>query len=166
MGRIRDDYEHPLLRSMAEEIVDLFGVDDAYLYRWEAADNLSIKDPLWDEPTTTAAFKRFTLKVRFSDYQGTEEPSDQGREIETDCSIYISVNHLMKAHVPLDHYGDWVVEGDVVGLHFRGEYTEFDLVSVERDGFVNDSDKFTGYVCQGKRREKYIADRKTNDANQ
>jgi len=166
MGRLRDDYERPLFLCVAEEVVDLFGVDDVYLFRWEAADNVSIKDPLWDEPTTTAAFKRFVIKAAFQDYAGSDVATESGREIDTDCRIFIALNHLTKAQVPLDRFGDWVVEGDVVGLHYRGEYTEFDLVEVERDGFVNDSDKFTGYVCQGKRREKYVADRKTGDANQ
>lgn len=164
MGRLRDDYENPLHRCIAEEVIDLFGVDDVFLFRWEAADNISIKDPLWDEPTTTVAFKKFVIKASYQDNgSGTDNATESGREMETEIQIFISLNHLTKAQVPTDRFGDWLVDGDVVGLHYRGEYTEFDLLEVQRDGFVNDSDKFTGYACQGKRREKYVADRKTSD---
>jgi len=164
VGRLRGDYEAPLMRSVAEEVNDLFGVNrDSYLFRWSPANNNTIKDPLWDEPTSTARFVRYPIQVHYSEYDRTTESDDSGRDRSLDVSIYISLNHLIKAQVPKDAEGESVAPGDVVGFHWRGEYVEVDVIEAKRDGWVNDSDSFVGYRLDCKRRDKYVSERKTGD---
>lgn len=163
MGRLRGDYEAPLMRGVAEEVVDLFGVPDAFLFRFSSADNLSNKDPLWSEPSTTARFTRYPIRLSFSDYTGATDADDGGRDMSLEVGIYLALNHLLKAQVPKDGEGEYVTEGDVIGFHQRGVYVEVDVLSVEHDGWVNDTDSFTGYTLQCKRRDKYVTERKTGD---
>lgn len=163
MGRLRNDREAPLFRGVAEEVVDLFGVPDAYLFRFSSADNLSNKDPLWSEPSTTARFTRYPIKVSYSDYDDSTDADDAGRDMTLDVNLYVSLNHLLKAQVPKDGDGDYVTEGDVVGFHWRGEYIEADVLVANHDGWVNDTDSFTGYTLTCKRRDKYVTERKTGD---
>lgn len=163
MGRLRGDYEAPLFRSIAEEVTDLFGVGDAYIYRFSSADNLSVKDPLWSEPMTTARFTKYPIKLNFSDYSDSTDSDEAGRDAYLDVNVYIALNHLIKAQVPRDAEGEYVTEGDVVGFHWRGEYVEVDVIAANRDGWVNDSDQFTGYTLTCKRRDKYVTERKTGD---
>ena len=164
MGRIRNDYEASLIRGFAEEVVDLFGVDDAILYRFAAVDQTSVTDPLWGEPSTVAKFKEFPIKVRFIDPTTEMETTEQGGHQVWNKRVYIAINHLIRAGVPQDASNDYVAEGDVIAIHTKtGEpdYT-LDVIQVERVDWINDSDKFAGYELEVARRDKYHPERKTN----
>lgn len=163
MGRLRDDYEFPLMCNTSEEVVDLFGVDDAYLFRFSAADNNTIKDPLWDEPMVTggAAYRKFKIKCMFLEYDNTTDASEEGSEAYSNNEIYVSRNHLLKAQVPPDVDGELVSEGDSIGIHYKGDYIEYDITDADHDGYLNNSDKFSGYRLTVVRREKFIPERKT-----
>ena len=75
--------------------------------------------------------------------------------------IYVAVNHLLKALVSRDANNELVAEGDVIKIHSRGEWREYDIIQVSRTGWINDTDKFTGYELDVVRRDKYTPDRKT-----
>lgn len=161
MGRLRNDYERPLFMGVSEEVVDLFGVDDVAFFRFSSADNISGRDPLYDEPTTTVQYKQYTIKCLVTEKTDDADPTEFGTEHSYGSSIYVALNHLIKAQVTPDLSGDYVSEGDVIGINVRGEYFEFDIINADRDGWINDSDKFVGYNLECKRRDKYVSQRKT-----
>ena len=161
MGRLRDDYERPLWMGITEEVVDLFGVDDVLLFRWSAADNTSNKDPLYSEPNTQVRFKQYKIKCLYLDYVNSAAASSMGLEFEKGNKIYVALAHLLKAQVEPDCKGGLIAEGDTIGLHYRGEYIEYDILQANPTGWVNDSDKFTGYNLDVKRSGKFTPERKT-----
>lgn len=161
MGRLRDDFENPLFQGAAEEVVELFGMSDVVLYRHTAVDQTGITDPLWNEPTTTIRYAEFKIQAMFMDWQEDMEVTEAGQHQEFRNRIYVAVNHLLKALVPRDANNELVAEGDVIKIHSRGEWREYDIIQVSRTGWINDTDKFTGYELDVVRRDKYTPDRKT-----
>lgn len=163
MGRLRSDYERPLFLGISEEVVDLFGVDDTVLFRFSSAiaENHAVEDALYSEPSTTVQYKQYRIKCLYVDRKNTEQASDNGIEYEASNQIYVSLNHLLKAQVLPDQQGDLVGAGDVIGISLRDQYFEYDIIEVNNDGYINNSDKFTGYILTVKRRDKYISERKT-----
>lgn len=161
MGRLRDDYENPLFQGVTEEVVDLFGIDDVILYRFATADQTGVTDPLWDEPSTVARFKEYKIKAMFLGYSEDESATEDGFENNITDTIYVALNHLIKAGVPQDARGDYMAPGDVIRIHYKGNALEYDITSADKTGWVNDSDKFTGYDCDVARRGKYMPERKT-----
>lgn len=161
MGRLRDDYENPLFQNTSEEFVDLFGVDDVRFFRFSAADNISGRDPLYDEPTTTVQYIEFKIKCLVTEKTDGADPTPVGQDLDHGATIYVALNHLIKAQVPPDLQGDYIAEGDVIGINYRGEYFEFDIIVCDREGWLNNSDKFVGYTLDCKRKEQYVSQRKT-----
>lgn len=161
MGRLRDDYEEPLFQCVAEEVVDLFGMEDVVLYRHAVVDQTGITDPLWGEPSTQLRFSEFKIQAMFMDYQEDMEVSEAGEHQEWRNRLYVDLNHLIKALVPRDANNEFIAEGDVIKIHARGEWREYDILQVSRTGWINDSDKFTGYELDVARRDKFLPERKT-----
>lgn len=163
MGRIRSDYESPLIRGMTAEVVDLFGIEDTFLFRWSSADNLTDKDPLWVEPATgTTKFKKYKIKCMKVDPDQEEASDAEGRDITATVTLFVSLNHLLGGAVPKDDFGDYVSEGDAIEIHHLGAHTQFDIVKASKTGWVNTTDKFAGYNLTCVRREKYVPERKTS----
>jgi hypothetical protein len=148
VGRLRHDRDARLFHNIAEEVVDLFGVDDCTLYRWYSADNETNRDPLYDEPTcgTSKRFVKYLVKAMFFDLMDTPHASEFGLWHEDEAAGYISVMHCEGAGVPRDAKNEHVGEGDVLGLHTKSFGTiYFDIVQSVRTGFINDSGSWTGY---------------------
>ena len=148
MGRLRHDRDARFFHNVAEEVVDLFGIDDCALYRWYQADNQTNRDPLYDEPTcgTTRRYVKYLVKAMFYNLQDTTHQSELGIWHEDEADGYISVMHLVGAGVPRDSKEEHVAEGDVLGLHTHSFGTiYFDIVNSTRSGFINDSGSWTGY---------------------
>jgi hypothetical protein len=74
--------------------------------------------------------------------------------------LWISREHLDTAVVPIDRIGEQVRAGDFVKVWVGGDEIYYDIVEATRDGYVNDSDKWTQYECTLKKRLKYEAERK------
>lgn len=165
MGRLRSCEDAAYIASIASEVTDLFGTDDAALYRYIAVwpENIARKDPVWDEPTSTPAYKKFQLPVMWFDWASLEDASELGLESALEISqCYLALNHLIGAGVPQDQDGDYVAPGDIIELHNKcGHRKEtYDVITVDRDGWINSTDQFTQYRCSLKRRQKYEPERK------
>lgn len=163
MGRLRDCYEAPLFNSISEEVVDLYGVEDCYLYKFGTVDQRPVTDPLWGEPTGTARFKRYKIKCLFQDFTDHSNESEMGTDHTWESKIYVSVNHLIAAGVPKNKDGDHIDEGDAIRIHYKGDAKEYFVLQSDRTGWVNDSDQFTGYDLDVKRNDKYKPERATSD---
>ena len=164
MGRLRSCEDADFIASITSEVTELFGTDDASLYRYSAAaaENIARKDPIWDEPTTTPAYKKFDVPVMWFDWSSNDLASESGDDSEVDAVAYISKNHLIGAGVPLDHDQDYVNVGDILVLHNKcGQQPfYFDIVQTDRDGWINSSADFTQYKMDLRRRQKYEPERK------
>ena len=161
MGRLRDGYEIPLFQSMSEEVVDLFGMDDVTLHRHNSADNTTPRDPVWDEPyNTTPKYKEYKIKAMHLDFTTNFETTDIGGVDLFENKIYVSLTHLLKAGVPQDETRDYIGEGDLFEIFKKGRNLFYDIIQVDRVGFINDTDEFTGYEVQVKRNLKYVPERK------
>jgi hypothetical protein len=165
MGRLRSCEDSHLIAKITAEVTELFGTDDAALYRYIAVwtENINRKDPVWGEPTSTPAYKRFDLPVHWFDWASIENASELGLEQEIEISTaYIALNHLLAAGVPIDQDGDYVAPGDILSLHNKCGHvtTSYDILTVDRDGWINSTDQFTQYKLSLKRRQKYEPERK------
>lgn len=164
MGRLRSCEDADFIASITSEVTDLFGTDDASLYRYSAASaaNIARKDPIWDEPTTTVAYVKFNLPVMWFDWNSTDNASDSGDDVELDATAYISLNHLKAAGVPVDHDLDYVNAGDILVIHNKCGHQAlyFDIVQTNRDGWINSTSLFTQYKLDLKQRQKYDPERK------
>jgi len=164
MGRLRSCEDAEFIASITSEVTELFGTDDASLYRFSAvaAENIARKDPIWDEPTTTPAYQKFNVPVMWFDWSTNDAASENGIDSETDAVAYISKNHLIGAGVPLDHELDYVNAGDILVLHNKcgQQALTFDIVQTDRDGWINSTGDWTQYKLDLKRRQKYEPERK------
>jgi hypothetical protein len=167
VGRIRNDREASFFCDRAAEIVDLFGTEDCSLYRafGEEDFNLDNKDPVWSEPTTTVKYKRYNLPCSWREWNSNVSPTEEGEELEIDAQAYLAVNHLVSNGVIKDNDKEYVAPGDILAIHDKcGHETFFyDILQTNRTGWINSSDKFTGYNLDLKRRDKYVPERKTAD---
>ena len=165
MGRLRNDRDAALFHRIAGEVSDLFGTADMTLYRYFGAedDNIARKDPLWDEPTTVAAFEAYKLTGFWFDWNSSNDQTEHGRDEEIDATAYVAVHHLVASGVILDPDLEYVSVGDVLAIHDKCGHGRFDydILQTNRVGWVNNSDKFTGYNLDLKRRDKYVPERKT-----
>ena len=164
MGRLRSCEDADFIASITSEVTELFGTDDASLYRFSAVwpENIARKDPIWDEPTTTPAYQKFNVPVMWFDWSTNDAASENGIDSETDAVAYISKNHLIGAGVPLDHELDYVNAGDILVLHNKcgQQALAFDIVQTDRDGWINSTGDWTQYKLDLKRRQKYEPERK------
>jgi hypothetical protein len=166
MGRLRSGKDAEYFCRVAAEVTELYGTSDAILYRYfgKEDENLTGKDPIWDEPTTTAFFESYPLPIQWFDYASISNASEHGRDQEIDATAYITVTHLVAASVPLDPDKEYVAAGDTLAIHTDcgNERIEYDIIQINRDGWVDSSDVFVGYSIELKRRDKYVPERKTS----
>lgn len=164
MGRLRSDRDAAFICSIADEVTELFGTENSSLYRYYGRwpENLSGKDPVWDEPSSTAFFERYDLPCQWFDWNSSDNENPQGRGEEIDATGYVTLNHLKAAGVPVDPGGEYVAVGDVLAVHTGcgGETFFYDIIQTNREGWINSTDKFTGYSLELKRRNKYVPERK------
>lgn len=160
MGRLRDDYECALFNSVSEEVVDLFGIDGAKLYKYLPADNITNRDPLWDEPSPHVRYKVFEVKCMFLDYHDAPNESPEGFHTNFENKIYIALNHLLKAGVASDLDNEYISEGDMIFVFDGKREFYYDVLNVDRTGWINDTSQFTGYELDVKRNGTFAPERK------
>jgi len=161
MGRLRHGEDYGFIKSISEEVVDLFGTD-AVLYRHFSADQIPVRDPLWDEPTVgnTVQRKAFNIKMHFSGFDENPKTHEYGLSWEVDLKGYVNLQHLLDAGIEADPTGDYIAEGDVIALH-RGtkELIYYDVINTQRVGWINTSHLFTGYDLSLKINSQYRPER-------
>lgn len=159
MGRLRDGYDSPLWRSVSEEVIDLFGNEDGVLHRQGGADACATRDALWDEPTGSVKYEEFKIPFLIQDWQTPIDVDDSGFEQRYEATIFVTRAHLDKAGVPKDGGGDQIRPGDVLECWFKGDRIFWGITGVDRQGFVNDSDYWTGYILTASRTTKFVPER-------
>lgn len=159
MGRLRHGYDAPLWRSINEEVIDLFGNEDGILHRLDPSGSCGGTDPVWSEPSGVATYKKYKLPFIFQDLTTPIETGDQGYEQLYLVTIYISRVHMQKAGVFIDTTGDYVSPGDKFEMFTKGDRIFWDIIGVDREGFVNDSDSWTQYTLECKRTTKFEPER-------
>lgn len=161
MGRLRDGRENPLFQHYGSEIVELYGNDDVILFRFDESLSKPVADPLWDEYSPSPKYLGFKIKAFVTQFT-RESPtaSPHGKDTEFDAIFSISRTHLDQAGVPQDVDGRMIREGDVLAVNEKGDTFYFDIVSLDRKGYVNQSDQWVSVEANCKRREKFVAERK------
>jgi hypothetical protein len=167
MGTLRDSEDLNYIKGITEEVTNLFGTT-ATLYRLIAADNETIRDPLYDEPSSshTVQYHPYVVQCMFFDYNDTPFVTPEGLYSEVTSRGHITREHLVKANVMPDHLGDFISEGDVLQVHNSPEFgtIAYDIIQTTREGWVNDTGWFTGYSFSLKRSTKFIPERKNLNA--
>ena len=147
MGRLRHDEDYGYLKSISEEVVDLFGVD-AIIHKHFQADQTATRDPLWDEPAQGEGIQRvaYKIKMHFFDYDENPQSGENGFYYEVDAKGYVCLQHLIDAGIERDPTGDYIAEGDIIEVH-KGTWNAiaYDVINTTKAGWVNTSHQFTGY---------------------
>ena len=167
MGFLRDDEDRTYIRGITEEVTHLFGTD-AILYKFSAADNVTTRDPIYDEPSQDNAVKyhAFPIQCMFFQYNDTPFATKEGLYSETTAQGHITYDHLIAAGVipdPLTR--ELLSEGDVLEIHPDPRFGRvlYDIIQTTKDGWINDTGYYTGYTFSLKRSTKYIPERKELD---
>ena len=160
MGRLRSECDLAYLRKISAETVDLFGVDDAILYKIDADARCRTKDALYSEPSDGLAFVAYKIKANFTEIADTHEASELGETDVFTNVAFVSWNLLEQAGVPLDDIGDHISEGDLIELFYKGARLIYDIKQVDRAGYHNNTQYWTGYNLTLDRNSKYYPDRK------
>jgi hypothetical protein len=164
MGTFRDEEDRNFIQGVTEEVTNLFGTN-AILHKINAIGNVAIKDPLYDEPTCgdSPQYISFVIKAFFFAYQDTPFVTSEGLYSEATASGHVTFNHLEQAGVTPDPItSERLSEGDVIELHPDPQYGRivFDIIQTTKDGFINDTGRYTGYTFTMKRSTKYPPERK------
>jgi len=164
MGLLRSGKDASYFCNLAAEVTNLFGAKGIlYRYHGKEDDNLSGKDPIWDEPTTTAFFEPYPLPIQWYDYRSNTTAVEHGRDEDVDASAFLTLVHMIAAGVPRDPSKEYVAAGDVLAIHTDcgSERVDYDIIQYLRQGWIDNSDNFVGYALELKRRDKYVPQRKT-----
>lgn len=161
MGRLRHDEDFGFLKSIAEEVTDLFGTD-CVLHKHFQADQVPTRDPLWDEPAVghTVQRKLYKLKMNFFNYDENPVANQNGFHYEVDVKGYVTLQHLLDAGIERDPTGDYIAEGDIIEVN-PGTWNViyYDVINTNKTGWVNTSHQFTGYELALKVNSRYKAER-------
>lgn len=158
MGRLRDGYDAPLWASVNEEVIDLFGNEDGFLH-YLSADNCAVREPLYGEPAAKPRYTKFQIPYVIQDWTTPIDVNDDGSEQRYEATIFVSREHLLKAGVPLDGNGEMARPGDKFECWHKGDRIFWDIIGVDRQGHVNDSDHWTQYILTCTRTVKYVPER-------
>ena len=149
-----------LFNSINEEIMDIACISDVYLYRFHEGDSQPYDDPLWCEYDQLPQYRRYKVKAFREKPNMFSDASEGGIEERVETVMTFSRKILEKAGVFYDNKKDLVAPGDFVQIFVRGVVDFFDIISAERDGYVNNTDYWTQYLCETARRTKYLPERK------
>lgn len=172
MGRLRGTEDAEFVKDITKEVHELFGLEDAVLHVLDRARAIPAADPLYGEPPSGSRdlfYIAFPIKLVFEEPVTEDVASEFGDDITQSFTVYMSVKILEEAGIERHsneerpHDKDHVSVGDVVET-FRGvEVNFYDVINVGRTGFVNDTEKFSLYRVEMRRREKYFPERKVEE---
>lgn len=161
MGTLRDATENELFQDYSSEMSELFGDTDVQLWRLNEGKSENNNDPLWDEYAPHPLYDKFELIGFFQQPERTfETDSPNPLNPETDTLFTVARDHLDKKAVPHDVFGFQIRAGDVIQNHSIGDVIFYDILNVNRRGWVNNSDQWTFLECELKRRDKFSPERK------
>lgn len=164
MGTLLTGKEKSLFDSINREILGLAGADNVVLWSFLASVASGDVDPLYAEPVPgTNHYAPYKVLAYFERPAVVSEGADGGLDITLEGRVYFSRRDLEVAKVIPEgdtSEKDLIKPGDIFELFSKGRSWYFELKNVERDGFVNDSEVFTQYVCDFERARSFIPERK------
>jgi hypothetical protein len=159
MGRLRNGYESELFLGVAEEVVDLFGMDEVILYRLDRASACPEYNGVYGEISGDRKFIAYKTRAHYQEITDEFQVSERGETDIYNSTVFFALRHLIGAGIPRDDSREYMQEGDIVIFFWRGERIAFDIIDVKREGYINNSDTFVGYTCQVKRNSSFIPER-------
>lgn len=151
-GDLLDDLEEQFVDEISAEATDLFGVD-ATLYKLHAEQ--SEIDVVYNEPGRVM-FTPHRIKVFFEYNESrTVEPDEAGQAISYATRCWFSRKLVDDLNITRP------LEGDVIGVwNFF-----FDIVRSDMTGFYSDKPAFESYICDLRRNEKFVPERRLGAEN-
>jgi len=171
MGTLLNNSEQTFYDQVNVEVLTLAGTDNLILWTFTKPTSMAEIDCLYGEPIVDANgpvgtnYYPFEVLGLFQKPVRTSDGTPHGLDITRDGVIYFSRKNLEDKNVPATSEGDRVKEGDVFELfsNIPDKRWFFELKKVERDGWENDSDVWTQYICDFVRHDSFIPERKLPD---
>ena len=167
MGSLLNGAEKGLFDSIALEVMALAGTDSPILWKFMervgSTPAANAIDCLYQEPVDGSKhYVPFRVLCYFEGKDRSTEVSDEGLVGLTAGSVTFVRKNLESAKVPLDDQANHLSEGDVIQLWSQNKLRTwyFEITNVNRDGWQNDSDNFTLYVCDVIRNDSFTPERK------
>lgn len=159
-GRDASMFDH-----FAQEHVNASGTD---ILLWHQDLEESIRDPLYDEPIDREWLGPYKLKAWVEYIAGSPQMQEQGMTVRWQGTLWIARKELEDTGTPAP------LEGDVIRYWDNKFFTEhgvnaehgvhggyyFDVINVDDDGHVQDSDHFVGLTVTVLRRTEFTPERR------
>jgi hypothetical protein len=168
VGRLLNGSERRLFDSIAMDVLRLAGADQTVLWKFVRNPAKTINqvsgfiDCLYEEPINASKhYFPYKIMCYFDQPDRATEATDDGRQQRSEGRAWVSRKDLEEKKVPLDETGNHMASGDIIQLFSKsGKTWYFEVMSVNRDGFENDSDVWTHYVLDLVRNDSFIPERK------
>lgn len=141
--------ETPFFEGVGKEAAEKFGTTvKLFLVDKESA----IIDVVYDEPLTLP-MKEFTLPAVVVELVpvSTPEAREEGFRDEKDTTVHFQTAHLESIVGVND-----VPPGAIIEVYDR----KYDVINTQREGFMNNINKYMRVVCFIKRRTEFLPDRR------
>lgn len=164
-----DGRDAAMFDHFAQEHTNASGTD---LLLWHQNLEESVRDPLYDEPIEREWDGPFAFKGYVEYMAGTPQMQEEGMSVRWQGTIWVARKELEDSKVPAPLEGDVLrfwdnkfftehsVNAEEAALHGAGYY--FDVINVDDDGHVQDSDHFVGLTITVMRRTEFTAERRLN----
>jgi hypothetical protein len=165
-GMVLDSKELCVFDSIAQEHVDAHGTDVKFYHQDIPG---SSRDPLYDEPVDREFRGPYKLKAFVEYPPATPEMTENGMRVTWTGSVWVARAALEVHGIPAPLEGDIFQFWDTVEFykehsvgheHVPGAGYYFDVVTVDEDGHVFDSEAFVGFKCEIRRRSEFTPERR------
>lgn len=160
-----DGRDSAMFDHFAQEHVEASGTD---LLLWHQDLEHSLRDPLYDEPIDREWLGPFKFKGWVEYIAGSPMMREEGMTVRWQGSIWVARKTLEDTGTPAP------LEGDVIRYWDNKFFTEhgvnaeegveggyyFDVINVDDDGHVQDSDQFVGLTITVLRRTEFTPERR------
>lgn len=167
MGTLLNGSERILFDGVAQEVMRLVQTNDPILWKFVSAVGCAsvsgTTDCLYEEPIQNSKhYIPYKVPCFFESKVKSDDVDEAGLVQRVDGTIHFVQQDLVLAKVPLDEQKNHLSSGDIIQLWSKNKVRTwyFEIVSVNREGWQNDSDNFTHYVCDVIRNESFTPERK------
>jgi len=151
----------------AQEHVEASGTEILF---WHQNLEESLRDPLYDEPIDREWDGPYKLKAWVEYLAGSPQMTENGMTVRWQGNIWIARKSLEDANIPAPLEGDVIKYWDNKFFVEHGVNAEegveggyyFDIINVDDDGHVHDSDHFVGLTITVMRRTEFTPERRLN----
>jgi hypothetical protein len=166
-GECRRDEQFFL--GVADEIAAIAGVPDSKVQYWQLL-QYENHDPLYQEADPKELFRgpyQIAVTIEFDEAEGNydqESTEEQGVERTYDAVLGVAKleweRKVVSATAPLSPGFAEPREGDVVGVFDAPDTRWFDVLKVDRSGYVNMTGTFVSWKVQLKNRQSFAPPRR------